>query len=141
MALTNAERQKRWRERRNELARVALAADGNQLSIEVMRDEWEDGARHVWGKHVSDDTLMGEWDRLIRDEVSLKRLSVEQIRAIVRKAGASWASNRFNELYSEWNSARMREMKAEAERIIAERGAPIKKVVRASGQAERMRSA
>lgn len=105
MVLTNAERQKRYREKRNGLARAAAAAPaaveldetGDYPFVMMLKEHWGVGAKRFLIECGPASTV----ERQILSEIPENRPTAVDLLDIVEKAGEVWAAQRLLTLLRE----------------------------------------
>ena len=108
MALTNAERQKRHREKRNDLARAATAAPaaveleetGHYPFVAMLKNRWEMGAKRFL-EQCKTGAVLSAAERQVATEIPQSRPTAVELLEIAETAGENWAGKRIIALLTE----------------------------------------
>ena len=102
MTMSNAERQKKWRDKRNELARDAMRppilADRDEASefSDLMLNHWEAAVVSYMARFINNSHLKGKPEQIIAEARQNRPTALEMLE-IMERAGEGWASDRFRQ--------------------------------------------
>ena len=108
MALTNAERQARYREKRDRLARAATTVPaalapnetGDHPFVTMLKDRWEVGAKRFLDQ-CKTGAYLSAAERQVAIEIPQKRPTAVELLEIAEQAGEQWAGKRVIALLTE----------------------------------------